>query len=65
MKKEKYSTILKENLKDSVRYHFTKRYFLFQHDNDPKHTSALVEIRLKDNKISFIVWPAISLFLKT
>lgn len=65
MKKEKYINILKENLKDSVRYHFRKRHFLFQHDNDPKHSSALVEIWLKDNQISDITWPAISLFLKT
>lgn len=45
MKKEGYVKILKENLKQSAAKLGLGHCFVFQHDNDPKHTSLLVEER--------------------
>ena len=32
--------------------------FIFQHDNDPKHTSGVVTKYLKNKKINVMQWPA-------
>ena len=32
--------------------------WIFQHDNDPKHTSRLVKGWLNDNKVNVLPWPA-------
>lgn len=58
MNKEKYVDILKENLKQSAVKLGLSRRFIFQHDNDPKHTSLLVKNYLQTNKVNVIKWPA-------
>ena len=60
MKKEQYEKILKENLKQSAVKVGLRRRFVFQHDNDPKHTSYLVIVKnyLLKAKITTLDWPA-------
>ena len=58
MKKEDYKKILKDNLRQSARKLGLGRHFVFQHDNDPKHTSLLVKNYLQMSKVSVLDWPA-------
>jgi len=58
MKKEDYCNILSNNLKDSAMNLRLGRRWTFMHDNDPKHTSLLVQKWLKDNNINVLPWPA-------
>lgn len=58
MKKEQYEKILNENLKQSAVRMGLGRRFVFQHDNDPKHTSLLVKNYLQKSKVKVIDWPA-------
>lgn len=58
MKKEDYIKILDENLKTSARDLGLGRRFVFQQDNDPKHTSKLVKDWFKQNKIKVMEWPS-------
>lgn len=58
MKKEGYVKILKENLKQSAAKLGLDHHFVFQHDNDPKHTSLLVKNYLQKTKVNVIDWPA-------
>ena len=58
MKKEQYEKILKENLKHSSVRAGLGRRFVFQHDNDPKHTSHLVKNYPLKAKIIALDWPA-------
>ena len=51
MKKEQYAKILKENLKQSAVKVTLGRRFVFQHNNDSKHTSYLVKNYLLKAKI--------------
>lgn len=32
--------------------------WVFQHDNDPKHTSKIVRAWIKDNKVNTLAWPS-------
>ena len=50
MMKEKYVDILKRHLKTSVRKLKLGRKWVFQMDNDPKHTSKVLAKWLKDNR---------------
>ena len=34
------------------------RKWVFQMDNDPKHTSKVVKKRIKDNKVKVLEWPS-------
>ena len=58
-----YVDILKQRLKTSVRNLKLGRKWVFQMDNDPKHTSKVVAKWLKDNKVKVLVWPSQSLDL--
>ena len=49
---------LKQHLKISVRKLKLGRKWVFQMDNDPKHTSKVVAKRLKDNKVKVLEWPS-------
>uniref|UniRef100_A0AAZ3S7P5 Tc1-like transposase DDE domain-containing protein n=1 Tax=Oncorhynchus tshawytscha TaxID=74940 RepID=A0AAZ3S7P5_ONCTS len=50
--------ILKRHLKTSVRKLKLSRKWVFQMDNDPKHTSKVVAKWLKDNKVKVLEWPS-------
>uniref|UniRef100_A0A0A1XKX3 Transposable element Tc1 transposase n=1 Tax=Zeugodacus cucurbitae TaxID=28588 RepID=A0A0A1XKX3_ZEUCU len=59
MKKEQYWDILKTNLPiamDMVR--LRENRIIFQQDNDPKHSSKLVQNWLKSQSFSTMRWPA-------
>ena len=55
MRTENYVDILKQHLKTSVRKLGCK--WVFQMDNDTKHTSKVVAKWLKDNKVKVLEWP--------
>ena len=55
-----YRQILEENLLPSVSKLGLGSNFTFMHDNDPKHTSALVKDWLKKNGIRILQWPSSS-----
>uniref|UniRef100_A0AAZ3QMH9 Tc1-like transposase DDE domain-containing protein n=1 Tax=Oncorhynchus tshawytscha TaxID=74940 RepID=A0AAZ3QMH9_ONCTS len=57
MRMENYVDILKQHLKTSVRKLKLGRKWVFQMDNDPKHTSEVVAKWLKDNKVKVLEWP--------
>ena len=52
-----YVDILKQHLKTSVRKLKLGHKWVFQMDNDPKHTSKVVAKWLKDNKVKVLEWP--------
>ena len=54
MREDNYVDILKQHLKTSVRK--LGRKWVFQVDNDPKHTSKVVAKWLKDNKVKVLEW---------
>jgi hypothetical protein len=50
--------ILKQHLKTSVKRLKLGRKWVFQMDNDTKHTSKVVEKWLNDNKVKVLEWPS-------
>lgn len=58
MKKEDYVDILKNNIKTCAACLGLGRRWVFQQDNDPKHTSKLVKDFLKHTKIKVLEWPS-------
>uniref|UniRef100_A0A3B1IFP7 Transposase Tc1-like domain-containing protein n=1 Tax=Astyanax mexicanus TaxID=7994 RepID=A0A3B1IFP7_ASTMX len=58
MKKEDYLQILQENLKPSARRLGLGRSWVFQQDNDPKHTSKVVKEWLNQARIKVLEWPS-------
>ena len=58
MRKGNYVDILKQHLKTSVRKLKLGRKWVFQMDNDPKHTAKVVAKWLKDNKVKELEWPS-------
>ncbi len=53
-----YCSILKEKMLPSLRA--LGRCALFQHDNDPKHTSKATVGFLRKNRVKVIQWPSMS-----
>ncbi|KAG2464611.1 TCB1 transposase, partial [Polypterus senegalus] len=53
-----YCSILKEKMLPSLRA--LGRHALFQHGNDPKHTSKATVAFLKKNRVKVIEWPSMS-----
>ena len=58
MRRENYVDILKQHLKTSVRKLKLGRKWVFQMDNDPKHTSKVVAKWFMDNKVKLLEWPS-------
>ncbi len=58
MNSQMYCSILKEKVLPSLRA--LGRRALFQHDNDPKHTSKATVGFLKKNRVKVIQWPSMS-----
>ena len=56
MRKEYYVEILKQHLKTSARKLKLGGKWVFQINNDSKHTAKLVTKWLKDNKLSVLDW---------
>ena len=57
MRQDNYVDILKQHLKTSVRKLKLGRKWVFQMDNDPKHTSKGVAKWIKD-KVKVLEWPS-------
>ncbi|KAJ4920159.1 hypothetical protein JOQ06_026273 [Pogonophryne albipinna] len=64
MNNSNYVDILRDNMNKSALSLRLGRRWVFQHDNDPKHTSNLVQQFLKDTKTKVLEWPAQSPDLK-
>uniref|UniRef100_A0AAZ3PQE3 Transposase n=1 Tax=Oncorhynchus tshawytscha TaxID=74940 RepID=A0AAZ3PQE3_ONCTS len=58
MRTENNVDILKQHLKTSVRKLKLGCKWVFQINNDPKHTSKVVAKWLKDNKVNVLEWPS-------
>uniref|UniRef100_A0AAZ3P9F7 Transposase n=1 Tax=Oncorhynchus tshawytscha TaxID=74940 RepID=A0AAZ3P9F7_ONCTS len=58
MREENYVDIVNQHLKTSVRKLKLGRKWVFQMDNDPKHTSKVVAKWPKDNKVKVLEWPS-------
>ena len=58
MREDNCVDILKQQLKTSVRKLKLGRKWVFQMDNDPKHTSKVVAKWLEDNKVKVLEWPS-------
>lgn len=56
--KEKYVQLLQENLWTSARSLGLEDNFVFQQDNDPKHTAKITKKFFIDNKIELLPWPS-------
>ena len=55
-----YVDILDKNLIQSTKHLRLGRHFIFQQDNDSKHTSGLAKAWLKKNKIELLSWASFS-----
>ena len=53
-----YREILCDNLLPSVRALKMGRRWVFQHDNDPKHTAKATKEWLKKKHIQVLEWPS-------
>uniref|UniRef100_A0A8C4XBU7 Transposase n=1 Tax=Erpetoichthys calabaricus TaxID=27687 RepID=A0A8C4XBU7_ERPCA len=53
-----YSDILDENLLQSALDLRLGRWFIFQQDNDPKHTAKTSKEWLQDNSVNVLEWPS-------
>ena len=59
MKKEDYIQVLDTTFKESLEhYHYEEGEYIFQHDNDPKHTAKATARYLEDQNIKVLPWPA-------
>ena len=58
MRRENCVDIFKQHLKTSVRMLMLGHKWVFQMDNDPKHTSKVVATWLKGNKVKVLEWPS-------
>ena len=58
MKKEDYVMILDNELRPSAATLFPDGNFIFQQDNDPKHTANIVKDWFGDNAIIKLEWPS-------
>ena len=56
MTKEVYRDLLEKNLRQSARKVGLSRNFIFQQDNDPKHTAGIVTEWFKKHKINVLPW---------
>ncbi|CAM4838584.1 unnamed protein product [Rotaria magnacalcarata] len=57
MHKEQYEKILNENIKKSAKK-LKLQSFLFQKDNDPKHTAESISQWFVNNRVDSLKWPA-------
>ena len=53
-----YLSILQDGVKKTIEwYHFNPSHVIFQHDNDPKHTTNLANKWLSIQNFHVLTWP--------
>lgn len=57
MTADSYISILKRNLKESARKVGLEKKFIFQQDNDPKHTAHKTKAFFQTSRIKVLEWP--------
>ena len=59
MNAQQYKQILQENLVSSVENHKLPSDYIFQQDNDPKHTAKSNHTKkwLSENNVNVLQWP--------
>ena len=63
MNSQLYQEILQNNVSASVKQLKLKHSWVFQQDNDPKHTSASTKACMKKKKYKLFEWPSQSPYL--
>jgi hypothetical protein len=58
MNKEQYHQILIRQMVPSAKKLFPDGDYMFQHDNDPKHTAKIIDKYLKNKNILTLEWPS-------
>jgi hypothetical protein len=58
MDRFEYLNILRTQLRPSIDKLAPHGNFIFQHDNDPKHTAIVVKSYIRDNQITTLQWPS-------
>ena len=58
MNAQKYKQILHENLMFSVESLELPSDYIFQQDNDPKHTTKSTKKWLSENNVNILQWPS-------
>jgi hypothetical protein len=58
MTKEVYKDVLENNLFSSARKLRMRRNFIFQQDNDPKHTAKILQKYFEEKRINVLPWVA-------
>ena len=58
MDSEMYRQVLIHQMIPSSRDLFGRNNFIFQHDNDPKHTSGIVKRYIENKGLNLLPWPA-------
>ena len=58
MKKEQYLEILQENVKESAETLQLGPDWIFQQDNDPKHTAKKVKTWFQEHAVNVLEWPS-------
>ncbi len=53
-----YKEIVEDNLLQSAQQLCLHQAFVFQQDNDPKHTAQVIEAWFRDNNIDLLEWPS-------
>jgi len=58
LKKEQYLNIMEDHMIPSADLLFGREEWLFQQDNDPKHTAIVVKHWMEDEEVPLMEWPA-------
>lgn len=58
MKATNYKQILIHHMVPSAKRLFGRKKWIFQHDNDPKHTAKIIKAYMKNKGLTVLEWPS-------